>query len=205
MPVLHKYKSRNEYYILTQLNGAIITFQITQDGYDKLTECGVEEGQQFGRSLLLELCKSGDAYTKGSGVDLDLSGWVQIPLDFTDDPVPESSVPVCAVCGSPYGLHLVSVLENVQTPFFSVRCENCCTKQRMELGICVPTPALTRPFVKRVMGFCGIDELDETAQAYCALLEKSFMERLSKSKGTQKHTQASLFKDAECEEQDQLF
>ncbi|MGD9685477.1 MAG: hypothetical protein AB7U43_00695 [Desulfobacter sp.] len=193
MPVLHKYKAKQEYYILTRLNGSIITFQITPEGRGRLAEAGVEDGQQFSRSLLLELCKSGDAYTGGTAADIDLSGWVQITLDFSDDPVPESSVPVCASCGSPYGLHLVSVLEAGQAPFFSIRCDDCCSKQRIQLGICVPAPALTRPLMKRIMGFCHIDELDAAAGAYLEMLEQSYLDRLIKAKPAVKPVQESLF------------
>lgn len=196
MPVLHRYKAKKEYYILTRLNGAVVTFQVTPEGRSKLAAIGVEEGRQFGRSLLLELCKSGDAYTRASMPDIDLSGWVQAALDFSDDPVPESSVPICADCGSPYGLHLVSVLEKGSASFLSIHCEDCCTQQRQQIGICVPTAALTRPFMRRIMGLCGVEELDASASAYLEMLEHSYLERLSRSKPSPKHVQAPLFGSA---------
>jgi hypothetical protein len=36
MPVLHRYKERHEHYVLTSINGAIITFQLTKEGEKKL-------------------------------------------------------------------------------------------------------------------------------------------------------------------------
>lgn len=193
MPVLHKYKKRNEHYILTRLSGAIITFQITTEGRCRLAALGVEEGQQFGRSLLMELCKSGDAYTSATAPEIDLSGWVQTSLDFSDDPVPESSVPVCAGCGSPYGLHLVSITRKGQAPVLSIRCDGCCASQRELVGICVPAPALTRPFMKRIMGFSGIEALDAAAEAYRDMLECTYLDRLYQARPSVKPVQESLF------------
>lgn len=182
MPVLHKYKIKKEFYILTRLSGTIITFQVSAEGRSKLAAVGVEEGQQFGRSLLLELCRSGDAYTRVSMPDIDLSGWTETTLDFSDDPVPESSVPVCAACGSAYGLHLVSIIDGAQSGFLSIRCVDCCFRQRQQVGLCIPAPALTRPFMKRVMGLCGVEELDASANAYLDLLERSYLDRLPKAR-----------------------
>lgn len=205
MPVLHKYKARNEYYILTQLNGAIVTYQVTPDGCIFLEKQGVAEGSQFGRSLLLQLCRSGDAYTRASAPDLDLSGWIQTSLDFSDDPVPETSMPVCACCGSPYGLHLVSVNEEGKEPFLSIRCADCCVSRRLEHGICIPAPVLSRPFLKRLIGLSGVEILDESASSYAGLLEKNFMEQLYKRKTTRKHVQDSLFGESHREGQGSLL
>ena len=32
MPVLHQYKGKEEFYILTAIGGAIVTFQLTREG-----------------------------------------------------------------------------------------------------------------------------------------------------------------------------
>jgi len=193
MPVLYKYKNRNEFYILTGLNGTIVTFQITGEGLAKLEQAAVTEGEKFSRSLLLDLYKSGDAYTRSTAPDIDLSGWVQTTLDFSDDTEPESSMPVCAACGSPYGLHLVSCHEPDKDAYLSIRCEECCVNHRHSIGICVPTPALTRPLWNRLMGLCNVAVLDHTAVAYQELLERNFMEKLSKGRGEPRLIQNSLF------------
>jgi hypothetical protein len=75
---------------LTAIRGAVITFQLTPEGENKLTAAGIALGQQVHRALLLDLCRTGDAYTSGSGVD-DPALASQIELDFTNDPDPETA------------------------------------------------------------------------------------------------------------------
>jgi hypothetical protein len=52
MPVLHKYKDRNEHYVLTSIKGNIITFQLTNEGQHKLLGAGIIAGKTFERGLL---------------------------------------------------------------------------------------------------------------------------------------------------------
>lgn len=200
MPVLRKYKNRDDYYILTSLNGAIVTFQLTSDGFYQLEQSGVSEGIKFNRALLLELFKTGDVFTRAAASDIDLSGWVQTTLDFSDDPEPESSIPVCASCGSPYALHLVSCHEPDKDAYLSIRCGECCISQRPTIGICLPLPALTRPLFKRLLGLCAVAELDPSVQSYQKLLEHSFMEKLKRGKAPVRPVQSDLFQKAEPEQ-----
>jgi hypothetical protein len=65
MPVLHKYRDRDDYYILTRISGNIITFQLTDEGQRRLQHVGVSSGQQFTRALLLDLYRSGAGYKQG--------------------------------------------------------------------------------------------------------------------------------------------
>src|SRR5688572_4936469 len=107
MPRLHKYRERNACYVLTAIRGAVVTFQLTADGEKKLTAAGIACGQQFPRAILLDLYRTGDAFTGGSGVanvPLDSAG--QMELDFANDPDPETSFPACDVCKSVNDLHL---------------------------------------------------------------------------------------------------
>jgi hypothetical protein len=53
MPVLHKYKTRDGYYILTSIKGNVVAFQLTSEGYRKLANAGILPGQRFERFLLL--------------------------------------------------------------------------------------------------------------------------------------------------------
>jgi hypothetical protein len=65
MPKLHKHRDRDSHYVLTQIRGDIITFQLTPQGERRLIAAGITSGQQFARALLLDLYRSGDAYTGG--------------------------------------------------------------------------------------------------------------------------------------------
>ena len=67
MPVLHKYKDRPDYYILTRIKDNIITFQLTDDGQRRLQGKGIRTGDKFPRALLLDLYRSGQAFTQGTG------------------------------------------------------------------------------------------------------------------------------------------
>ena len=67
MPVLHKYKDKSGYYILTSIKGNIITFHLTPEGHSKIIKAGITPEQPFGRALLLDLYRSGEVFTYGSG------------------------------------------------------------------------------------------------------------------------------------------
>ena len=67
MPVLHKYKNKNEYYILTSIGSNIITFHLTPEGQNKILNAGIKPEQPFGRAILLDLYRSGEVFTFGSG------------------------------------------------------------------------------------------------------------------------------------------
>ena len=79
MPRLHKYRNRDASYVLTAIRGAIITYQLTPEGERKLTAAGIVSGQQFHRALLLDLYRTGNAYTGGGGVYTvdEISGWLR--------------------------------------------------------------------------------------------------------------------------------
>src|SRR5712671_6033424 len=107
MPRLHKYRERNACYVLTAIRGAVITYQLTPDGERKLAAAGITAGQQFHRALLLDLYRTGDAFTRGSGVDDPaLAAAGQLEMDFANDPDPETAFPACDVCKSVNDLHL---------------------------------------------------------------------------------------------------
>ena len=94
MPRLHKYRDRNACYVLTAIGGNVITYQLTPDGERKLTAAGIARGQQFQRALLLDLYRTGDAFTHGSGVDNPaLAAAGQLVMDFANDPTPKRHSP----------------------------------------------------------------------------------------------------------------
>jgi len=64
MPVLHRYHSGEGYYVKAQIDGMIVTFQITPDGVRRLERAGYLRGGQLPLRVLGDLCKAGQAYTK---------------------------------------------------------------------------------------------------------------------------------------------
>jgi hypothetical protein len=105
MPRLHKYRERNARYVLTAIGGNFITYQLTPDGEKKLTAAGIAPGKKFQRALLLDLYRTGDAFTHGTGVD-DPALASQLEMDFANDPDPETAFPACDICRSVNDLHL---------------------------------------------------------------------------------------------------
>ena len=104
------------YYVFTEIKGKIIAFQLTHDGERKLKTAGIFPGRTFGRALLLDLYRSGDAFTYGRGLERMDQEFEprQLEFDFAKDPEPESLFPLCAICSSPDDLHLVEM--KGQTP-----------------------------------------------------------------------------------------
>ena len=98
MPRLHKYKAINSYYVKTSINNSIITFHITPEGYRKLSSSGISAGDRFGQAFLVDLYRSGDAFTNGSGAGkAEGADKRQLIFDFPDAPVPDSIDTSCAV------------------------------------------------------------------------------------------------------------
>ena len=104
MPRLHKYRDRNACYVLTAIRGAVVTFQLTADGEKKLAAARIGPNEQFPRALLLDLYRTGDAFTGGSAAaSLALDSAGQLEMDFANDPDPETAFPACDVCGGVTG------------------------------------------------------------------------------------------------------
>ena len=174
MPVLHRYKERHEHYVLTSINRTIITFQLTKEGEKKLRSAGVTAGQPFGRALLLDLYRSGDAYTHGSGpgkavIEVDPR---QLSFDFSNDPEPESLFPSCAVCTSPFDLHLVEIKNGDY--FASILCPNCRKEKHFEIDSSIPLPLVTRGIFNRFLTIKGIEKKDSSVLGYQELLNAEF-------------------------------
>ena len=174
MPVLHRYKERHEHYVLTSINGAIITFQLTKEGESKLRSAGIAAGQPFARAFLLDLYRSGDAYTHGLGpgkavLKVDPR---QMSFDFSNDPEPESLFPSCAVCTSPFDLHLVEIRNGDY--FASILCPNCRKAIHYEIDSSIPLPLLTRGIFNRFLEIKGIEKKDSSVLGYQELLNADF-------------------------------
>ena len=150
MPVLHKYKDREKYYVLTSISGKIVTFQLTAEGHEKLLKSGIKNEERFGRALLFDLYRTGDAFTHGAGPGkLEGTDKRQLALDFADDPEPESIFPSCSVCSSINDLHLVEV--NDKEHFAGIYCRECRKIRSATINTSIPLPLINRGLLNRVL------------------------------------------------------
>lgn len=174
MPVLHKYKDREKYYVLTSISGKIITFQLTNDGHLKLLESGIKNEERFGRALLFDLYRTGDAFTHGAG-KLEGIDKRQLALDFADDPEPESIFPSCSVCSSINDLHLVEV--NDKEHFAGLYCSECRKIRSSTINASIPLPLVNRGLLSRVLEMNNIQKTDKSLTEYRQLLDAEFVSR----------------------------
>lgn len=174
MPVLHQYADKEGCYVLTGIKGTIVTFQLTRNGQERLLQSGIQFGQSFQRSLLLDLYRTGDAYTGGSGVKPTppLSDSSQLTLDFPDDPAPENSFPACADCGSMDDLHLVEVLEGAHSA--SLLCRSCRERDLKQFDTSVPLAVVNLTALRRIVEMKGIPQIHPSVSSYQKLLETEF-------------------------------
>ena len=119
MPILHKYKDKEGHYVLTSIHKTMVTFQLTPKGEEKLLSSGIRDRETFNRGLLLDLYRSGVAYTHGTGPGEEISTLDsrQLGFDFKNDPDPESLFPTCANCSSPIGQVIISSVPGMGSPF----------------------------------------------------------------------------------------
>ncbi|MFC1866546.1 hypothetical protein ACFL0H_00170 [Thermodesulfobacteriota bacterium] len=197
MPVLHKYKSKKDYYILTSYNGKIITYQVSSDGIKRLFEAGAEPDKPFSRALLFDLKRSGDAYTHGQGpgeIDPDYQP-LQIPLSFDikNDPDPETMFPSCSKCSSLGDLHLVEI-RGIGSQAI-ILCPKCRQEKAGLIDTSIPVYFISRGLLNRLLDRKKIDNIDESVHKYQELLDAEFeskWEALRKSKKN-RTTQPRLF------------
>ena len=188
MPVLHKYTDRKGYYILTSIKGNIITFQLTKEGEAKLIDANVENSQTFGRAILLDLVRTGNAYTQGSGpgkINTDYDDR-QMEFDFKNDPDPETMFPSCHGCSSLNDLHLVEI-RGIESQG-SILCEKCRTKKSGVIDTSIPLFLVSRGLLNSLVTKKNIKKVDESVVAYQKLLEDKFesvWEALKKTKPIQ--------------------
>ncbi len=171
MPVLHKYKDKPGYYILTSIKGNIITFHLTPEGHSKVLKAGVTPDQPFGRALLLDLYRSGEVFTYGSGPSEVIDGR-QMALDFSDDPDSEKMFPSCASCSSLQDLHMVEIMDKVHEA--SILCKACRSKQIASFDTSIPLALVSRAILNHFIAMKEIEKLDTSATAYKELLDAEF-------------------------------
>lgn len=106
MPVLKPYTDGSGHYIHASVRGAVVTFQTTKRGVEKLSAAGVQSGVRFALRLLADLTRTGDAYTHRGGVEFYQAE--QFEFDFKESQESEALFPACAVTGIFDDLHLVA-------------------------------------------------------------------------------------------------
>lgn len=199
MPVLHKYKDKNEHYVLTGIKGNIITFQLTTEGERRLQSVGILTGKTFQRALLMDLYRSGDAYTHGTGpgkgmLKIDPR---QMELDLSHDPEPESMFPSCAICSSVGDLHLVEEIKGKER-YATILCANCRSNKSEKIDTSLPLPLVTRGILNRLLMMKNIKKIDSSVSSYQELLDAEFQSKwdaLAKRKKSGK--QEGLFDKAD--------
>lgn len=198
MPVLHEYKNKAGYYVLTAIKRNIIAFQLTPEGCKKLQSSGIQAGQTFGRGLLLDLYRSGDAYTHGTGPgkEIEKIDSRQLKLfDSVDDPDPENLFPTCANCSSPIGLHLVEIKD--KDHLAAILCFDCRFQKLKVIYTSVPIELVNRSVLRHILESKKIDTIDPSVTAYKDFLDTQFKakwDEIAKSKsGKKAMTQEPLF------------
>ena len=188
MPVLHKYKDKEKYYVLTSINSSIVTFQLTNEGHEKLLKSGIKNKERFGRVLLFDLYRTGDAFTHGAGLGkVEGADKRQIVLDFADDPEPESIFPSCSVCNSINDLHLVEVKDKEH--FAGIYCSDCRKIRSATINTSIPLPLINRGLLSRVLEMNNIQKTDKSLTEYRKLLDTEFVNRweeIAKTKSVKK-------------------
>ena len=109
MPVLHQYKDGSGYFVKSFIEGAIVTFQLTEPGQGALLGLGVQPGERFAQSFLIDLYRRGEAFTKRGGTRRE-AGYFQAEqycFDFARAQEANPLIPCCALTGSFDDLHLV--------------------------------------------------------------------------------------------------
>jgi hypothetical protein len=143
---------------------------------------------------LLDLYRTGDAFTRGSGVDdpgMVAAG--QLEMDFANDPDPETAFPACDVCRSVNDLHLTltgkptALVAQIQCAECSVLPNAARPESIIPLGL-VSRPILSRLFQIRPVArkSPGVNQFEELLRAEF----ESKWELLRKQRGI---TQKSLF------------
>jgi len=171
MPRLHQYRNRNACYVLTAIGGKVITYQLTPEGEKKLAAARIGPGQQFERAILLDLYRSGDAYTGGSGTDDPLGS--QLEMDFANDPVPETAFPTCDICHSVNDLHLT--LRGLPEKLIAqLQCPVCRALPGAQSDTIIPLALLSRPLLFRVFQLKTVADRSPSVKQYEELLQIEF-------------------------------
>ncbi|WP_396208189.1 hypothetical protein [Gemmatimonas sp.] len=195
MPRLHKYVSRDAHYVLTSIDGSVVTYQLTATGEQRLAGAGIVAGQRFERALLLDLYRTGDAYAKGHEFpEAVLAN--QLALDFAGDPNPESAFPVCDACRSPSDLHLT--LRGEATGFTAeLLCPVCRAKPAQHADTSIPVALLSRTLLSSLYASKPVAAKAANVQRHESLLDAAFTQRWDAVRAQRTTVQSQLFGDGD--------
>ncbi len=193
MPRLHKYRDRDACYVLTAIRGAVVTFQLTADGERKLAAARIGPGEQFPRALLLDLYRTGDAFTGGSGAaSLALDSAGQLEMDFANDPDPETAFPACDVCRSVNDLYL-TITGKPDDLVAQLQCATCRALPAARPDTCIPLGLLSRPLLSRLLQIKTVQAKGPNVRQLEQLLQAEFESKWAALRKRRGASQKSLF------------
>lgn len=193
MPRLHKYRDRDACYILTAIRGAVVTFQLTPEGDKKLAAARIGPGEQFPRALLLDLYRTGDAFTGGSGAaSLPLDSAGQLEMDFANDPDPETAFPACDVCSSVNDLYL-TLTGRPEALIAQLQCATCRALPAARSDTSIPVVLLSRPLLLRLFQLKAVAGKGKNVRQFEELLRAEFESKWAALRQRPAAAQTSLF------------
>ncbi|MEX0804061.1 MAG: hypothetical protein WD688_12195 [Candidatus Binatia bacterium] len=193
MPRLHQYRNRLAYYVLTSIKGAVVTFQLTTDGERKLLAAAIAPGSQFPRALLLDLYRTGDAFTGGGGVGEPLPESLnQLELDFAQDPDSETAFPSCDDCASVDDVHL-SILREQGALAAKLQCLHCRDVTSHTLDTCIPLRIVTLTLFGCLFEIKSVAKKYERVDRFENLLHTEFESKWEELRRRRGASQTSLF------------
>jgi hypothetical protein len=193
MPRLHAYRNRSGSYILTCIRSAVVTFQLTPDGEHKLAAAGIVNGSQFNRAILLDLYRTGEAFTRGTGVDdPNLAAACQIEMDFTNDPDPETAFPACDICRSVNDLYL-TITGNPEDLVAQLQCVTCRALPTARPDTSIPLGLLSRPVLLRLFQLKHVAAKGSNVKQFEELHRTEFESKWAALRKRHSTTQTSLF------------
>ena len=173
MPVLHQYRDSANYYILTRIKDNIITFQLTDEGLQRLQKAGISAGKKFQRAFLLDLYRDGQVFTQGTGPGEDIDPrQTTLSFDLPNDPDPEEMFPSCSACHSINDLHLVEIIKDGHKA--GILCSDCRSKKITTFDTSIPLTLVTRAILNRFIAMKEITKMDTSVKAYKELLDAEF-------------------------------
>ena len=195
MPRLRSYRNCDACYVLTSIGGAMVTYQLTPEGAVKLKKAGIDPGLQFPRALLLELIRTGDAFTGGTGAGEAATEHGQMALDLANDPDPETALPVCGECRKAEELHLV--LSGPPASLIAKLLCPACRGRVNTLDTSIPLSLVSLPVLLRLGELKAICEKHESVNRYEELLRTESSLKWDEIKKHRAATQGHLF-DTKC-------
>lgn len=172
----------------------MVTFQLTSDGERKLLAAGIAPGNQFPRALLLDLYRTGDAFTGGSGVGEPVPESLnQLELDFAQDPDSETAFPSCNDCASVDDIHL-AILREQGALAAKLQCTHCRDVTSHILDSCIPLRLVTLTLFGRLFEIKSVTKKYEGVNRFESLLRTEFESKWDDLRKLRGASQESLFK-----------